>query len=93
MDESGTEVGRARLYIMRNDLHQEPFGFLEDVYVHSDQRGKGLGTELLKKVINRAKTEGCYKLVAGSRHSRGNVHKLYEELGFESHGLEFRMDF
>ncbi|HBX16020.1 MAG TPA: GNAT family N-acetyltransferase, partial [Candidatus Magasanikbacteria bacterium] len=25
------EIGRAYLYILKNDLHKEPFGFLEDV--------------------------------------------------------------
>jgi len=35
---------------------------------------------------------GCYKLVATSRASRPRVHELYERLGFENYGVEFRMN-
>jgi hypothetical protein len=36
------EVARAYLYIMTNDLHAEPFGLLEDVFVAESERGGGL---------------------------------------------------
>ena len=45
--ESDRELARAYLYLMHNNLHHEPFGLLEDVYVVEDYRGKGLGTRLL----------------------------------------------
>ena len=91
--ESDREIARAYLYLMHNDLHQEPFGLLEDVYVAEDIRGEGLGTQLVKKVIQTAKEQGCYKLIATSRKSRSQVHQLYKRLGFQEHGLEFRIDF
>ena len=86
------EVARAFLYILYNDLHAEPFGFLEDVYVDEILRGQGIGTQLLNQVINEAKKIGCYKIVATSRHSRTKVHKLYKRLGFQDQGIEFRLD-
>jgi GNAT superfamily N-acetyltransferase len=84
----GRELARAYLYVMTNDLHEAPFGLLEDVYVDESQRGNGIGTALVKEVVS-----GCYKLIATSRTSRPKVHELYERLGFEKHGVEFRMDF
>ena len=93
VEEDGQEVGRAYLYIMRNQLHQEPFGLLEDVFIDENLRGKGIGTKLLKEVFREARASGCYKLIATSRHSRPKVHKLYERLGFKNRGIEFRMDF
>ncbi len=92
-DVHGKEVGRAFLYIMHNDLHDKPFGFMEDVCVVEEMRGKGLGTSLVKRVIALAKEKGCYKLVATSRHSREKVHQLYVKLGFKDQGKEFRIDF
>ncbi len=89
---TGKVIGRAYLYILRNDLHQQPFGFLEDVYVDPDFRGQGLATQLVNCVINAARKAGCYKLVAASRHERAKVHDLYLRLGFKDHGLEFRLD-
>lgn len=86
------EIARAYLYVMTNDLHEAPFGLLEDVFVDESQRGGGLGTTLVQEVIAAAREAGCYKLVATSRASRPKVHALYERLGFENYGLEFRMN-
>lgn len=91
IESDNKEIARAYLYIMKNDLKKEPFGFLEDLFVDEDFRGQGLGTELLEKVINGAKEAGCYKLVATSRHERENVHKMYEKVGFKNFGIEFKM--
>ena len=89
----GVEVARAYLYLMRNDLHDEPFGLMEDVFVDESQRGSGLGTRLVQEVVAAAKENKCYKLIATSRNSRPKVHELYRRLGFSDHGREFRIDF
>lgn len=86
------EVARAYLYVMTNDLHEAPFGLLEDVFVAESERGSGLGTALVNEVIAAARAAGCYKLVATSRASRPKVHELYERLGFAKYGVEFRMN-
>jgi len=91
VEKDGKEVARAFLYIMNNDLKKEPFGFLEDVFVDEQLRGQGIGTEILKTVIEEAKKLNCYKIVATSRHERPAVHKLYEKLGFKNFGIEFKM--
>ena len=88
----GGEIARAYLYVMTNDLHAEPFGLLEDVFVDESQRGSGLGTALVREVIAAAREAGCYKLIATSRAARPKVHELYERLGFENYGVEFRMN-
>ena len=90
--EDGRQVARAYLYLMHNELHQEPFGLLEDVYVDESYRGYGYGTALVRQVIAVAKERGCYKLIATSRNSRPKVHQLYQRLGFIERGLEFRID-
>jgi GNAT superfamily N-acetyltransferase len=77
---------------MTNDLHAQPFGLLEDLFVDESQRGSGLGTALVREVIAAAREAGCYKLVATSRASRPKVHELYERLGFQNYGIEFRID-
>jgi GNAT superfamily N-acetyltransferase len=92
IDGADGEVARAYLYVMTNDLHEAPFGLLEDVFVAESERGNGLGTTLVEEVIAAARAAGCYKLVATSRASRPKVHALYERLGFANHGIEFRMD-
>lgn len=92
-DESGKEVGRASVVLVYNDLHKEPYGLVEDVFVDESQRGQGIGTKLTNAIIEEAKNQKCYKLVATSRFEREKVHELYKRLGFKEHGIEFRMDF
>jgi GNAT superfamily N-acetyltransferase len=87
------EVARASLFLITNQLHHDPYGLLEDVYVEKSYRDQGYGTELIHSVIHKAKVARCYKLIATSRFEREKVHALYERLGFLRHGLEFRMDF
>lgn len=93
VEEAGKEIGRAYLYIMFNSLHDTPFGLMEDVFVEEEYRGRGFGKKLVENVIEKAKEEKCYKLLATSRHERLKVHELYKNLGFKERGLEFRMDF
>jgi GNAT superfamily N-acetyltransferase len=78
--------------LLKNDIHKEPVGYLEDAFVEENLRGQGIGKELVQRVIIEASNRGCYKLVAASRHSRLNVHRLYERLGLRNHGIEFRRD-
>ena len=92
MVQNGKEVARAYLYLLSNDLHKRPFGFMEDVFVDEALRGQGIGTELVKKVIEEAKQRDCYKLICASRYDKPKVHELYQNLGFQEHGTEFRID-
>ena len=86
-------LGRAYLYLIKNDLHANPYGLLEDIFVNENFRGQGTGNKLVEAVISEARVLGCTKLIANSRHSRENIHAWYERLGFKDYGKEFRMDF
>jgi GNAT superfamily N-acetyltransferase len=88
----GSIRGWAYVYIIYNDLHAEPYGLLENVFVEEAYRGQGVGTALIQEAISEAKARGCYKIIAQSRHGKPDVHALYEKHGFRNHGLNFRMD-
>ena len=92
LNQDSKEVGRAFLYILNNDLHQEPFGFMEDVFVNEEFRKQGNSKILINKVIEESKKQGCYKLIFTSRHGREELHSYYESFGFKNHGKEFRMN-
>ena len=91
-EDGGKEVAHAYLYVL-NNLHDRPFGLMEDVYVAENYRGKGVGTELIQELIKVAKQNDCYKLIGTSRYERPKVHGLYTRLGFKDWGKEFRMEF
>lgn len=92
LEEHGQQVGRGFLYLLHNDLHAEPFGLMEDIFVEEAFRGKGYGEKITQALIEEAKRRGCYKLICTSRFSNERAHHLYEKLGFKKHGNEFRMD-
>jgi len=90
--DGGKQIGRLYLYILKNDLHKEPFAFLEDVFVEEEFRKHGIGRQLVQKAIEEAKVQGCYKLIGNSRTFKTGVHAFYEKLGIKKWGFEFRMD-
>jgi len=90
--EDGEEAGWVYFYIISNDLHKEPVGIIENLFVHEKFRRLGIGSALIKNLINKAKEIGCYKIVCTSRHENIKVHEFYKKLGFQDRGLEFRMD-
>ena len=91
--DGGREVGRAFLYVLKNDLHKKPFGLLEDVFVNEKYRGRGLGSKLVLAAVAEAKKRKCYKLIATSRSSKPELKKFYKKFGLEIWGVEFRKDF
>ena len=90
-EDGGKEIGRIFLYILKNDLRKESFGYMEDIFVDENYRKKGIGSKLIEEVIKLAKEKKCYKIVATSRYKSENVHRLYKKLGFEDFGKEFKM--
>jgi len=93
MEDNGKKIAYAYLYFLKNDLHEQPFGFMEDVFVDENYRSQGLGTKLVEELIKVAKENNCYKLIGTSRYEREKVHSWYLSFGFKDRGKEFRMDF
>ena len=57
---------------------------IEGVRTASSMRGKGLGTELFKWAIERAKERGCHLLQLTTDKKRPDALRFYEKLGFEA---------
>ncbi|HEX2505309.1 MAG TPA: GNAT family N-acetyltransferase [Gaiellaceae bacterium] len=53
------------------------FAYLADVYVHPDVRGRGLGTELVRELVERGPLAGVKWLL----HTE-DAHGVYERVGF-----------
>ncbi len=55
---------------------------IEAVRVRSDQRGQGLGSEIFRYAIERAKQRGAHLLQLTTDKKRPEALKFYESLGF-----------
>lgn len=88
--ENEKEIARCFLYLIYNSKHKNPYALLEDVFVASNYRQKGIGSMLLEKAIAEAKKLNCYKIIATSRFENKIAHHLYAKFGFKKWGFEFR---
>lgn len=90
--ENGKVIGSAFIFYMPIPAHGKPFAYLEGMVVDKDYRGKGIGSAMLKKIIDLTRQKNCYKIIFTSGFNREDSHKFYEKLGFKKWGWEFRMD-
>ncbi len=57
-------------------------GQLENVHIRADQRGKGLGGEMVAWAVARCRERGCAVVQLTSNKLRSDAHRFYERLGF-----------
>lgn len=55
---------------------------VESVRVNASLRGKGIGKEMMRWAIERAKEKGCISMQLTSHGDREDAHRFYEQLGF-----------
>lgn len=90
---SAQVVGSYALLIMHNLAHRgSPSAIVEDVVVASAHQRQGVGRAMMRHAQSLAQKAGCYKLALSSNLSRTQAHAFYRSLGFEQHGLSFRME-
>lgn len=63
---------------------------IEGVRVHTDERGTGLGTELLVWAEQEARERGCVILQLTSDVKRQDAHRFYQHLGYEASHVGFK---
>ncbi|MFI6727690.1 GNAT family N-acetyltransferase [Streptomyces sp. R-74717] len=69
-------------YIPGLGKHGEERALIEAVRIRADRRGGGLGRELMKQAVDRARLRGCGLMQLTSNKRRTDAHRFYESLGF-----------
>ncbi|MFD6300930.1 GNAT family N-acetyltransferase [Streptomyces sp. NPDC060235] len=64
---------------------------IEAVRIHADERGSGLGTQLIEWAIDESQRQGCQLVQLTSDASRTDAHRFYERLGFEASHVGFKL--
>lgn len=83
-DSTGSFLGYLLLGGGGGFLTPEPHGFVFDVWVAPEQRGKGIGRFLVEWAINWARSKGYKKIKLEVAESNDHARHVYEELGFRS---------
>ena len=87
-------VGSFALLIMHNLAHMgASSAVVEDVVVNSKWRGQGVGSQMIKFAMGKAREAECYKIALSCSIDRDRAHKFYKSLGFERHGYSFKVKF
>ena len=64
---------------------------VEGVRIHADERGSGLGTELIERAIEESRDQGCQLVQLTSDQTRTDAHRFYERLGFTASHTGFKL--
>ncbi|MGW6908795.1 MULTISPECIES: GNAT family N-acetyltransferase [unclassified Streptomyces] len=64
---------------------------IEAVRIHADERGSGLGTQLIEWAIDESRRQNCQLVQLTSDKSRTDAHRFYERLGFTSSHMGFKI--
>ncbi|EAQ38286.1 acetyltransferase (GNAT) family protein [Dokdonia sp. MED134] len=74
-------VGFTQVYPLFSSVSMERMLLLNDLYIHPDHRGKGIGTLLINRVKELCTATG-HKGIALQTGTTNPAQKLYERLGF-----------
>ncbi|MGI9545319.1 MAG: GNAT family N-acetyltransferase [Cyclobacteriaceae bacterium] len=65
---------------------------MDDLYVQSNYRGKGIGTKFIEQVVDFAKETGCHRLRWQVSNWNAPAIEFYKSLGAEITDVEWNCD-
>ncbi len=90
LDQNDKVVGTGSLIIEHKFLHRGGrIGHIEDVAVHPNSQGKGIGAIVIKQLVSAARQMRCYKVILSCNDK--NI-PFYEKQGFHKHDNGMRID-
>jgi ribosomal protein S18 acetylase RimI-like enzyme len=94
-ESNGTVVGTFQLtYTPSLSFHGGRRATVESVRVDDKLRGQGIGEQMMRWAMGRARERGCVSMQLTSHNDRTDAHRFYERLGFrKTHtGMKIRFD-
>jgi len=84
----GKIVGSTTLLIEQKFIHEGgKVGHIEDVVVSKGFEGRGIGMKLVVSLLEKAKTENCYKTILDCKDE---LIPFYERIGFKEESNQMR---
>ena len=75
---------------LKDDLWPEGrVAYIDELVVNTKFRNKGIGTQLLERLVATARQRSCCRIELTSAFNRKNSHRFYERHGFSSRAYVF----
>ena len=92
-DTDGEVIGTLQLMFLPSISYQGGTrAQVESVRVARRLRGQGIGADMMKWAIERARQRGCHLMQLTSHMSRTDAHRFYEKLGFTKSHLGMKIN-
>lgn len=84
MEEDSLLVSSCIVVIIKNlTRNARPYALIENVITHENYRKRGYGTAVIKRAIEIAKENGCYKVMLMTSRKKESTLRFYEKAGFQ----------
>lgn len=91
-ERSGKVVGTLQLTVIPGlSRRGTTRSVIEGVRVHSDERGSGLGSRLVRWAVEESGRQGCRLVQLTSDATRTDARRFYERLGFTASHIGFKL--
>ena len=87
--EGGQIVGLGSVSFKDNLWQEGEIAYVEELIVHENCRGKGVGSVLLEHLISLAMKRGCRRIELDTAFHRAIAHRFYEKHGLEKRAFLF----
>ena len=91
-DDSGRAVGFVNWLVHPSTWSDGPYCYLEDLYVHPDARGSGVGAALIEHVRAWAEQSGCDKVYWLTQRSNDTARRLYDRVAQDTGFMHYEID-
>jgi ribosomal-protein-alanine N-acetyltransferase len=81
VEKDGQVIGYGGMWLILDEAH------VTNIAIHPEQRGKGYGEELLRRMMALSIARGGTAMTLEVRVSNLPAQRLYEKMGFVSHGI------
>jgi ribosomal protein S18 acetylase RimI-like enzyme len=89
----GEIVGLIDLWIIHDFCHGGKLSYIQNLYVTPEYRGLGAGSQLLQKIIERAKEGGALEIHVVTEFDNERAIQLYRKHGLTKESLQLEREF
>ncbi|HHJ4219753.1 TPA: GNAT family N-acetyltransferase [Raoultella ornithinolytica] len=77
-EENDTFVGMVNFVYHRSTWTKDDYCYLQDLFVSSSMRGKGVGKSLIEEVYKIAQNDGCSRVYWLTQENNYSARRLYD---------------